>query len=205
MFRELAQITAGSPLQFLLVTDRGCGAEAAADAVSAARVRIEEPDRVRFSERAAEALADAGAVSCCLFFARLVDPALFERLPTYNVHPSVLPAYRGFRAVERARSDGATLLGATLHRVTAEADAGPIVAQIATGADPAWPIERWRKMSFLQKVHLALVWAQGELSAAPSPPGLNASPSLTHKAWAEAFAALQAREGVEVARHLPES
>ncbi len=46
-----------------------------------------------------------------------------------NIHPSLLPAYKGLHTHERALADGATEHGATVHFVTAELDGGPIVAQ----------------------------------------------------------------------------
>ena len=46
-----------------------------------------------------------------------------------NIHPSLLPKYKGLHTHERALADGATEHGATVHLVTAELDGGPTVAQ----------------------------------------------------------------------------
>ncbi len=46
-----------------------------------------------------------------------------------NIHPSLLPAYRGLHTHERALADGASTHGCTVHHVTAELDAGPIILQ----------------------------------------------------------------------------
>ena len=49
-----------------------------------------------------------------------------------NVHPSLLPAFAGVMdAVERALASGATETGASVHLVTADLDAGPILLQEA--------------------------------------------------------------------------
>lgn len=50
-----------------------------------------------------------------------------------NIHPSLLPAYKGLHTHERALADGAKIHGCTVHHVTAELDAGPIIlaAQVA--------------------------------------------------------------------------
>jgi phosphoribosylglycinamide formyltransferase-1 len=49
--------------------------------------------------------------------------------PVLNLHPSLLPAYRGLRAIERAYEAGEPWVGVSIHEVTAELDAGPLVAQ----------------------------------------------------------------------------
>jgi phosphoribosylglycinamide formyltransferase-1 len=46
-----------------------------------------------------------------------------------NIHPSLLPAYKGLHTHERALADGAATHGCTVHLVTPELDAGPILLQ----------------------------------------------------------------------------
>ncbi|MBM3520904.1 MAG: phosphoribosylglycinamide formyltransferase, partial [Alphaproteobacteria bacterium] len=46
-----------------------------------------------------------------------------------NIHPSLLPAYRGLHTHERALADGANEHGCTVHELTAELDAGPVILQ----------------------------------------------------------------------------
>lgn len=46
-----------------------------------------------------------------------------------NIHPSLLPAYRGLHTHERAIADGASEHGCTVHVVTADLDSGPIIQQ----------------------------------------------------------------------------
>lgn len=46
-----------------------------------------------------------------------------------NIHPSLLPAYKGLHTHERALADGAKVHGCTVHHVTAELDAGPVILQ----------------------------------------------------------------------------
>jgi phosphoribosylglycinamide formyltransferase-1 len=48
-----------------------------------------------------------------------------------NIHPSLLPAFTGLHTHERALAAGVKLHGCTVHYVTADLDAGPIVAQAA--------------------------------------------------------------------------
>src|ERR671930_1532333 len=56
------------------------------------------------------------------------ETALDERL-WLNVHPSLLPRWRGAAPVERAIMAGGTETGVTIHRTVKELDAGPIAAQ----------------------------------------------------------------------------
>jgi phosphoribosylglycinamide formyltransferase-1 len=53
-----------------------------------------------------------------------------------NIHPSLLPAFRGLKPQARALEAGVRISGATVHFVSAEMDAGPIIAQ---GAVPVLP------------------------------------------------------------------
>ena len=46
-----------------------------------------------------------------------------------NIHPSLLPAFTGLHTHQRAIDAGCKVAGATVHQVTADLDAGPIVAQ----------------------------------------------------------------------------
>ena len=63
-------------------------------------------------------------------YMRILSPVFLERFPAVlNVHPSLLPAFRGLRAVERALEAGVEETGVTVHFMVEEVDAGPIVAQ----------------------------------------------------------------------------
>ncbi len=53
-----------------------------------------------------------------------------------NIHPSLLPAFPGLHTHQRAIDAGCKVAGATVHQVTADLDAGPIVAQ---GVVPVLP------------------------------------------------------------------
>ena len=61
----------------------------------------------------------------------LIPSALLERALWLNVHPSLLPRWRGAAPVERAIMAGDAETGVTIHRTTRELDAGPIAAQRA--------------------------------------------------------------------------
>jgi phosphoribosylglycinamide formyltransferase 1 len=66
-------------------------------------------------------------------FMRVLTPAFVAhyRERMFNIHPSLLPAFPGLHTHERAVEAGVKLHGCTVHFVTAELDAGPIVIQAA--------------------------------------------------------------------------
>lgn len=70
---------------------------------------------------------------CLAGFMRLVGPPLLDAFPRaiVNIHPSLLPAFPGLDAQRRALEHGVRVTGATVHVVTSELDAGPIVLQAA--------------------------------------------------------------------------
>ena len=53
-----------------------------------------------------------------------------------NIHPSLLPEYRGLNTHQRAIDDNAKIHGVSVHYVTPELDGGPIVAQSQVNIDP---------------------------------------------------------------------
>ena len=82
-------------------------------------------------------------------YMRVLSPVFLERFPAVlNVHPSLLPRFRGLRAVERALEAGVEETGATVHFMVEEVDAGPVVAQEAV---PVLPGET--KESLLGRLH----------------------------------------------------
>ena len=88
--------------------------------------------RGAFEEALVERLRDAGVQVVCLAgFMRILSPLFLERAPgpVLNVHPSLLPAFPGVDAQVQAWTHGVKVAGATVHLVTPELDAGPIVRQ----------------------------------------------------------------------------
>ena len=68
---------------------------------------------------------------CLAGFMRLLSPVLIDAFPNriLNVHPSLLPAFPGMHGQTQAIEYGTKVAGATVHIVTPELDAGPIVLQ----------------------------------------------------------------------------
>ena len=81
-----------------------------------------------------DALHARGVKLVCLAgFMRLLTPLFFDAFPqaVLNVHPSLLPAFPGMDAQAQALAHGVKVSGVTVHFVTPELDAGPIIQQAA--------------------------------------------------------------------------
>ncbi|HXW25194.1 MAG TPA: phosphoribosylglycinamide formyltransferase [Xanthobacteraceae bacterium] len=91
-------------------------------------------DRAAF-ERALQALLEAHRIDlvCLAGFMRLLSPWLVERWQgrMLNIHPALLPAFKGLDTHRRALAAGVKVHGASVHLVAADVDSGPIVAQEA--------------------------------------------------------------------------
>ncbi len=77
-------------------------------------------------------LRDVGLV-CLAGFMRMVGPPLLDAFPhaVVNIHPSLLPSFPGIDAQRQAVEHGVKVSGVTVHLVSRELDAGPIVLQRA--------------------------------------------------------------------------
>jgi methionyl-tRNA formyltransferase len=99
---------------------------AVADAARLIGLPVYQPDSVN-SDEARERIAAArpDEVIICAFGALIKDPLLSEH-PMLNVHPSLLPRWRGAAPIERAIDAGDATTGVCIMRPTAEMDAGPV-------------------------------------------------------------------------------
>ena len=97
------------------------------------------PDRESFEQALDEALTGRSIDLVCLAgFMRVLTPGFVERWAgrMLNIHPSLLPLFRGTQTHERALGEGVLVHGCTVHFVVPEIDAGPIVAQAAVPVTP---------------------------------------------------------------------
>lgn len=89
-------------------------------------------DRDAFERALTAALEDVNAELVCLAgFMRVLGTGYVARWAgrLVNIHPSLLPAYRGLDTHARALADGARESGCTVHYVTQELDGGPVIEQ----------------------------------------------------------------------------
>ncbi|GJL86012.1 MAG: phosphoribosylglycinamide formyltransferase [Micavibrio sp.] len=104
-----------------------------------------------------EALKDYPIDLICLAgFMRILSPYFIGHWPDkiINIHPSLLPDYKGLNTHERALADGQKEVGCTIHHVVPEMDSGPIIMQkkvpVLDGDTPETLAER-----VLEQEHIA--------------------------------------------------
>jgi phosphoribosylglycinamide formyltransferase-1 len=121
----------------LAVNREGCGAQGRADRLGIPCRVIDhrsQPSRQALDE-ALIALFRTHRVDLVVMagWMRIVTPVLIAAFPDrlVNIHPSLLPSFRGADGVGDALAAGVTLAGCTAHLVTAEVDAGKILVQAA--------------------------------------------------------------------------
>jgi phosphoribosylglycinamide formyltransferase 1 len=91
-------------------------------------------NRESFEDAVTKALEDHDIQLVCLAgFMRLLTDTFVDhwRDRLINIHPSLLPAFKGLDTHERALAEGVRFTGCTVHYVRAEMDAGPIIVQAA--------------------------------------------------------------------------
>ncbi|HMA48817.1 MAG TPA: phosphoribosylglycinamide formyltransferase [Magnetospirillaceae bacterium] len=127
------------PAEIALVLSNVAGAHGL-DRASAAGVATQVIDHKEFPSREAfdaemdRALRAAGIELVCLAgFMRLLSVGFVESWQgrMINIHPSLLPAFKGLRTHAQALAAGVKLHGCTVHYVTPALDDGPIIAQAA--------------------------------------------------------------------------
>jgi len=92
-------------------------------------ITVHQPARPELPDRSVDAV-----VVCA--YGLLIPPSLLERALWLNVHPSLLPRWRGAAPVERAILAGDEQTGVTIHETVEALDAGPIAAQEAFPIGP---------------------------------------------------------------------
>ena len=101
------------------------------------------PSKAAFEEEIVRRLDSAKVDLVCLAgYMRIVGETLLEAYEgkIINIHPSLLPSFKGAHAVEDAVAYGVKVYGITIHWVNAQLDGGRIIAQRAfpyEGSDPA--------------------------------------------------------------------
>ncbi len=139
-----AILTDGIPVD-LVVVDRPCAATEVAERHGVRAVCHERTsfgpdfDREAYTSEVTALLVGAGIDLVVMagygtVFGEAVHAAFPNRI--INTHPALLPAFKGWHAVEAALEHGVKVTGCTVHVATLEMDAGPILAQEAVPVLP---------------------------------------------------------------------
>ena len=138
----------------LAVNNPGCGAQERAQRLgipwelhnhrtAASRQALDLGLRSSFHQARVDLVVMAG-------WMRIVTEELIDAFPErlINIHPSLLPSFRGGRAIAEALEAGVTLSGCTAHLVSLEVDTGPILVQAAV---PVLPTDS--AQSLAERIH----------------------------------------------------
>ena len=165
------------PAEIALVASNQAEA-AGLERAKAAHIPTAIVDHIRFGkdreafERALQAVLDEHRIDlvCLAGFMRLLTSWLVSRWHgrMLNIHPALLPAFKGLDTHERALAAGVKIHGASVHFVVPEMDSGPIIAQAAVPVQDDDTPERLaeRVLAVEHRIYplaLALV-ARGEVS-----------------------------------------
>ena len=134
-----AILGAGLPV-VVVVVDRPCGAVQLAERAGVPAVVVEREsfgadfDRAAYTDRVVEALQGHDVDLVVMAgFGTILEKQVHDAFPSriLNTHPSLLPAFPGWRSVQDALEAGVKVTGCTIHVAVPEVDSGPILAQEA--------------------------------------------------------------------------
>ncbi|MBI3323810.1 MAG: phosphoribosylglycinamide formyltransferase [Candidatus Omnitrophica bacterium] len=125
---RIAAVVCDQPKAFALVRARRAGLE------TILVERSSYNSRAAFEQAILDRLAPFNVRLVCLAgFMRILSPGFIRRFPNriLNIHPALLPAFPGGRAVRDALAWGAKVTGVTVHLIDEQVDHGPILLQEA--------------------------------------------------------------------------
>jgi phosphoribosylglycinamide formyltransferase-1 len=136
-----ASSAGGYPAEIALVISSRADAQGLGIAAAAGVpvVVIPQRDRRAFAAEARQRLCERRVELVCLAgFMRILDANFVEewRDRMVNIHPSLLPSFRGLHAQRQALAAGVRFAGCTVHFVRPELDCGPIIAQAVVPVHP---------------------------------------------------------------------
>ncbi len=150
-------------LSFIGFSDRECEALQVLYKNCASTSSCVSKDKRAVSRSAARFFKMNGCDFVMLSYSKLVTRDLYGEIDCYNIHPSLLPDYKGLGAVKSAFNDKASHLGVTIHKANEVMDGGKIACQAFT--NPAsLDIEYWHSLSYLMKIALIVAFVETQVS-----------------------------------------
>jgi phosphoribosylglycinamide formyltransferase-1 len=134
--------------------------------------------KAQYDERVLAVLqADSPDLVVLAGYMRIAGPRLLEAYAgrMVNIHPALLPDFRGLHAVRQALAAGVARAGCTTHLVTNDLDGGPLILHASLRVRPAED-ERVLQQRILRLEHLVLprtvqLFAEGRIKLDGAPPG----------------------------------
>ena len=153
-FENIVRTCRKDEVVLMIHNKRKCGAAKRADKLGIPHARISSKDEDQIIQ-----LFQAWRVDLIVLagWMRIISPKLIEAFPSriINLHPSMLPKYKGLHAIERALESGDDTTGVSVHYVNEELDGGEVIIQKEVPILPDDDIESLTKA--IQRVEYALL------------------------------------------------
>jgi phosphoribosylglycinamide formyltransferase-1 len=92
-------------------------------------------------------------ILCLAGYMLFVTPVILDEFITINIHPAILPSFKGLHGVKNASNYGVKVIGCTTHLVDNKEDHGPVILQATTPVLPHETLEDLTKRN-LKREHL---------------------------------------------------
>ena len=127
-FENIVRTCRSDEVVLMIYNKRKCGAAKRAQKLGIPHVNIKSAEEDQIIQ-----LFNAWRVDLIVLagWMRIVSPKLINAFPNriINLHPSLLPKYKGLHAIEQALNSGDDVTGVSVHYVNEELDAGEIILQ----------------------------------------------------------------------------
>lgn len=136
-----------------MISDRECPAITKADSHGVKTLIMPESDKAKFSRQVLAYLKTHAADYVISFYSKLFVGELLQeyRDRIVNLHPSLLPSFKGLHGFDDAISSGALYVGSTIHLIDEKMDEGKIIQQTICPVDRNRPIAGTRHRIFEQQ------------------------------------------------------
>ena len=144
-FENIVRTCKEDEVVLMIHNKKECGASKRAEKLGISHVNIKSADEDQIIQ-----LFEAWRVELIVLagWMRIISPKLIDAFPNriINLHPSMLPKYKGLHAIERALESGDEVTGVSVHYVNEELDGGDIIIQEEVGILPHDTIESLTKV-----------------------------------------------------------
>lgn len=141
-------------------------------------LKVTQPEKIRKPEVINEILSYNPDVLVVVAYGRLIPPELFRSVPfgAVNVHPSLLPKYRGPAPIQRAILAGDEITGVTIMLIDEGLDSGPVLSMKTVTIEPFETAGELSGRLAVEGAHLLVEtlgkWLDGEISPEPQDNGI---------------------------------